>query len=68
MQTLKEMLEEAKHTDELGRSHLNVLNIDYKQTGLGSNSCGPVQRKDYWTTLESFEMSLTFEIEEHGGR
>ena len=55
----KEMVEEAKHTDELGRSSFNVLNIDYKQLGLGSNSCGPIQQEKYWTTVEPFEIGFT---------
>ncbi|MBQ5910415.1 MAG: DUF4981 domain-containing protein [Clostridia bacterium] len=42
-----EMLEAANHTDEL-KSDGNVhLRIDYKDSGLGSNSCGPVLLEKY---------------------
>ena len=41
------MLEAANHTDEL-KSDGNVhLRIDYKDSGLGSNSCGPVLLEKY---------------------
>lgn len=31
----------AKHTYELARRNETILNLDYQQGGLGSNSCGP---------------------------
>jgi len=34
-------LTEAQHTYELTRRSEITLNLDYKQTGLGGNSCGP---------------------------
>ena len=36
-----ESLEAADHTDELVSDGLVHLRIDYKNSGLGSNSCGP---------------------------
>lgn len=36
-----EDLEKAKHTFELNRRKEIILNIDYKQSGLGGGSCGP---------------------------
>lgn len=53
----KEQLEEAKHIDELEKSDFNVLNIDFKQTGLGSNSCGQDQLQQYRTKVEPFQIS-----------
>ena len=36
-----EQLTEAKHTYELCPFDETVVHIDYKQSGIGSNSCGP---------------------------
>lgn len=35
-----------------------VLNIDYKQNGLGSNSCGQDQLDKYRCKFEPFKLSL----------
>ncbi|WP_077369487.1 beta-galactosidase subunit alpha [Anaerosalibacter sp. Marseille-P3206] len=37
-----EDLESAKHLSDLNKRDFITLNIDYKNHGLGSNSCGPV--------------------------
>ncbi|MCI8590297.1 MAG: glycoside hydrolase family 2 [Clostridiales bacterium] len=37
-----EQLYRAEHTDELGDIYATHLRIDYKSSGLGSHSCGPV--------------------------
>ncbi|WP_026486918.1 glycoside hydrolase family 2 TIM barrel-domain containing protein [Caldanaerobius polysaccharolyticus] len=42
-----EDLTEAKHTYELKRLGETVLNMDYQQGGLGSNSCGPEPLPQY---------------------
>lgn len=34
-------LDSAKHTNEIGESEATYVRIDYKNSGLGSNSCGP---------------------------
>lgn len=54
----KEQLEVAKHIDELEYADYNVVNIDYKQTGLGSNSCGQDQLAKYRTRIEPFTISF----------
>ena len=36
-----EALTEAMHTDELKKSDKTIVRIDYKNAGIGSNSCGP---------------------------
>ncbi len=42
-----EAIDEAKHTDEL-RSDGNIhLRIDYKNSGIGSGSCGPLTAEKY---------------------
>lgn len=53
-------LEKATHTIDLIKRDYIVLNIDYKQNGLGSNSCGQNQLKQYRCTFEDFKLSLKF--------
>lgn len=58
----KEDLELAKHEYELERKDFVVLNLDYKQNGLGSASCGQDQLPAYKLKLEesfNFEVALT---------
>lgn len=42
-----QMLTQAEHTDELSADGLTHLRIDYKVSGLGSNSCGPALAEEY---------------------
>jgi beta-galactosidase/beta-glucuronidase len=42
-----EDLTRAEHTYELKRRDETVLNLDYRQAGLGSNSCGPAPLAQY---------------------
>lgn len=42
-----ENLTDAKHTYDLIRLNETILNIDYRQGGLGSNSCGPKPLPQY---------------------
>ncbi|MEH7381219.1 glycoside hydrolase family 2 TIM barrel-domain containing protein [Bacillus sp. JJ1533] len=53
-------IEEAKHRGKIKKSPFNVLTIDYKQSGVGSNSCGEEQLPSYRTVIEDFR--LQFEI------
>ena len=55
----KEDLEEAKHEHELVRRDFVVLNLDYKQNGLGSASCGQEQLPAYKLQLTPFSFNLT---------
>lgn len=48
-------LEAAKHSNELKLRDYIVLNIDYKQNGLGSNSCGQNQLEKYRCKFEDFD-------------
>lgn len=41
------MLMEAMHTDELVKENATVVRIDYKDSGIGSNSCGPELLEKY---------------------
>lgn len=51
-------LEEAKHRGRIEKSPYNVLTIDYRQSGLGSNSCGEEQLPQYKVGIEDFEIGL----------
>ena len=48
----------AMHTDELRKSGQTVIRIDYKNSGLGSNSCGPVLLEKY--RLSEKDIKFTF--------
>ncbi|WHY00084.1 glycoside hydrolase family 2 TIM barrel-domain containing protein [Neobacillus sp. DY30] len=51
-------LEEATHRGKIKKSPFNVLTIDYRQSGLGSNSCGEEQLPAYRVGVEDFEIQL----------
>lgn len=51
-------LEAAKHTCDLVKRNYITLHIDYKQNGLGSNSCGQRQLEKYQCHFEPFELSF----------
>ncbi len=53
-------LTEANHTDELKKDGYTHLRIDYKMSGLGSNSCGPELLEKY--RLCEKEIDFKFEI------
>ena len=43
----EEMLDKAKHIDELKKDIGTNVRIDYKNSGIGSNSCGPQLLEKY---------------------
>ena len=51
-------LDEAKHSHELCKRDETIVNIDYKNNGIGSNSCGPAIQKKY----RFDELNFTFEV------
>lgn len=51
-------LEGAKHTCELKKNNYITFNIDYKQNGLGTNSCGQWQLNKYRCTFEAFRLKF----------
>ena len=51
-------LTKAEHTDELVADGKTHLRIDYKVSGIGSNSCGPELEKPY--RLAEKEVSFCF--------
>jgi len=56
-----EDFERAKHHSELSPRETITLHLDYRQNGLGSNSCGPAQLAPYALKAEPFrfEFALT---------
>ena len=53
-----ENLTSAKHTYELVKSNETIVNIDYRQSGLGSASCGPDTMEKY--RLKAEEVKFAF--------
>lgn len=61
-----EALEKAAHPYELERADDVVIHLDYKQSGLGSNSCGEEQQEKYKVKREDFSLSFRLEVVGHG--
>lgn len=55
-------LELAKHTIDLEKSNAVNLYIDFKQNGLGTNSCGQNQLKKYRCKFDDFNFGFNFEL------
>lgn len=54
------VLNAAEHTDELAKDGKTHLRIDYKVSGIGSNSCGPTLDEKY--SLNEKIVSFSFQI------
>ena len=54
-----ESLEKAKHPTELQKADGLVIHLDYRQSGLGTNSCGEEQLPENRVKLQDFDMSFT---------
>ncbi len=52
---------EARHDHELVKPGYNVLNIDYRQDAIGSNSCGPfaLDKYRFYENVFTFEFVMT---------
>lgn len=55
-----EMLTTAKHIDEIEKADCTIVRIDYKNSGIGSNSCGPELMEKY--RLAEKNISFKFRI------
>lgn len=53
-----EVLTNAMHINELVKNNRTNLRIDYKVSGIGSNSCGPQLLEKYRLNKESFIFSF----------
>lgn len=52
----------ARHWDELPEPSVTYLRIDYKNSGLGSNSCGPGLPDEYKLDEKTFDFTFTFSL------
>ena len=59
-QYTSESLTEAMHINELHKNNKTNVRIDYKVSGIGSNSCGPQLMEKYW--LGKGEIAFSFFI------
>ena len=57
-----EDLTAARHTDELHKSGSVLVRIDYKNAGIGSNSCGPELLPQYRFSDKQIDFGFTVEI------
>jgi beta-galactosidase len=55
-------LYKANHTDELERRNSTYVRIDFKNSGLGSNSCGPALAPQYQFNEKHFDFIYDMEI------
>ena len=53
-----EMLAEKTHCYDLEPSGHTILSLDYKMSGIGSNSCGPNLAEQYRLNESSFEITF----------
>lgn len=54
----QEMLEQTPHNYELRPARATVVCLDYKQSGIGSNSCGPMLLEQYQLREERFAFGV----------
>lgn len=53
-------LTEAEHTDELVADGLTHVRVDYKNSGIGSNSCGPQLLEKYRLDEQQISFNVSF--------
>ena len=61
----KEELTDKTHNYELEESNATFLIIDYKQSGIGSNSCGPVLEEKYQLNESEIDFSFYLKFSEN---
>ena len=57
----REDIEAAKHLNELVKNDFVTWNIDFKNAGVGTGSCGPQTRDEYkvWAKTETFRVKIS---------
>ncbi len=60
-----EQLNRAEHTDELTEPYATHLRIDYKNSGLGSHSCGPALAERHQLSEKTINFSFSFAPDHH---
>ena len=53
----------ARHTDEIGASDGSYLRIDYKVSGIGSNSCGPMLEPEFRLDEKKIHFAFTMNLQ-----
>ncbi len=61
-----ESIEKAAHSFELEAAEDVIIHLDYRHSGLGSNSCGEEQLEKYKVKREDFAMAFRLQIVEAG--
>ena len=61
-----ESLEKAQHPFEIEKADDVIIHLDYRQSGLGSNSCGEEQLEENKVKLQDFAMAFTVQAAECG--
>ena len=52
-------LKDARHWDELHPDGFTHVRVDYKNSGIGSNSCGPELREKYRLAEKNIDFGFT---------
>ena len=60
-QYTQEELTEKKHNFELEKASMNILCVDYRQNGIGTNSCGPRPAEDFLLDKD-FQWHMEFDF------
>ena len=55
-------IDKAKHIEEIGESKGVDLRIDYKNSGLGTGSCGPITREQFRLSEKKIDFAFTISI------
>ena len=61
-----ESLEQAQHPFAIEKADDVIIHLDYRQSGLGSNSCGEEQLEENKVKLQDFAMAFTVQAAECG--
>ena len=61
-----ESLEKAQHPFEIEKADDVIIHLDYRQSGLGSHSCGEEQLEENKVKLQDFAMAFTVQAAECG--
>lgn len=61
-----ESLEKAQHPFEIEKSNDVIIHLDYRHSGLGSNSCGEEQLEENKVKLQDFSMAFTISTVKSG--
>ena len=56
-------IHKAKHTDEIGKSYATHIRIDYKNSGVGSASCGPDLESQFRLSDKNIKFAFSIKID-----